>query len=223
MTTYIPAKLADFAIWLANFSVVLTATPANFGLTAPDAVIVDAEWDIFKAAYAISSTPATRTSSTIAATDSARASAEAVVRPYAVLISANPVVTAQHKIDIGVTVRAITRTPVPAPTDAPALSLVSAIPLSATLEYAVPGQIGKSKPAGCTGMDLHRAIGAVGATDPAQCSYVGTMTKSPFTQAFDAGDQGKIVSYFGRFRTRSGPQGVAQLGPWSALLTMHVI
>ena len=40
--TYIPAKDALFATWLENFSTLLTAAPATYGLTAPDATAVDA-------------------------------------------------------------------------------------------------------------------------------------------------------------------------------------
>jgi hypothetical protein len=223
MNNYIPAKIADFAVWAANFSTKLTANPTDYGLIAGDAVIVDAAWDIFTAAYALSSVPATRTSPAIAATDAARASLEAVIRPYAVLISANPAIPAQDKVDIGVTVRATTRTPTPAPTDAPAVTILSAIPLSQTLEYAVPGNIGKAKPNGSIGMELRRSIGVVAATDPDQCAHVGTFTKSPLTQSFDAANQGKICTYFARFVTRGGPAGQSQSGPWSAPLTLYVI
>jgi hypothetical protein len=105
-----PVQLAALAAWAANFSTVLTAAPADYDLVAGDAVIVAAAVDPFTAAYAISSTPATRTSVTIAATDAARAAMEAVVRPYAVAISANSAVSAGDKTTIGVTNRILTKT-----------------------------------------------------------------------------------------------------------------
>jgi hypothetical protein len=105
----------------------------------------------------------------------------------------------------------------------PALSLVSAIPLTQTLAYKEVGSLGKAKPFGAVGVELWRAVGTVPAVDPAQCDFVGIHTKTPLTQGFDPGDQGKIVTYFARFSTRSGPAGVAQTGPWSSPLSMVIM
>jgi hypothetical protein len=220
---YLPPADADFALWLENFSTLLTATPTDFGLEAADAVAVDAVNTTFQAAYTTATDPSTRTTPTIAAKDNARASAEAVVRPYAVTISQNAAVTDLNKASIGVTVRSTTPTPIPAPSDAPTLALVNANIMTMRLSYKVAGQSGKAKPFGAVGVEIYRSIGTVAATDPAQATFNGIVTKSPFTQAFNAEDQGKICTYFARYVTRSGPSGVAQTGPWSAALTVTVI
>jgi len=220
---YIPPKDADFDNWSDNFDTLLTATPASFGLVAGDAVIVAGVVATWAAAYAIAIAPATRTAPTVAAKDAARAAAEAVIRPYAVAISKSAAVTNLNKTAIGVTVPSVTPTPIPAPIDAPTLGIQAAIPLLQTLTYEVAGALGKSKPFGSTGVEIFRSVGTVAATDPAQASYSATVNKSPFTQAFLAADQGKIVTYFARFRTQSGPAGVAQQGPWSAPLSLNVM
>lgn len=214
--------MAVFAVWCANFSAKLTATPVTYGLIAGDAVIVAGVAAPFAAAYAISSVPVTRTSATIATTNAARAAAEAVIRPYATRISANPTVDDADKVIIGVTLRATGRTPVPAPVDAPNLAVMSQIPLSARFEYATPGVVGKSKPDGAISVEVRQSIGVVAATDPDQCTHIADFTKSPFNLAYGAGDQGKISTLFARFKTRSGPQGISQSGPWSAPLVTHV-
>ena len=221
--TYIPAKDALFATWLENFSTLLTAAPATYGLTAPDATAVDAVNTAFQAAYALAIDPPTRTSVTVADKDAARASAEAVVRPFAVTISRNAAVTDGNKTAIGVTVPSVTPTPIPPPANAPSLALVSAISLVQTLSYKVAGQTGKAKPFGSIGVEIFRSVGTVAATDPAQCAYIGTYTKSPFKQTYSSGDQGKIVTLFARYVTRSGPDGVAQPGPWSDALNLIVM
>jgi hypothetical protein len=223
MKSYIPAKLADFALWIANFSTELTGDPTDYNLTAPDAVIVDGVWDTFKAAYALSTTPATRTPVSVASTDAARASAESVIRPYAVLISSNPNVDPSMKVNIGVTVRSGTRTPVPAPNVAPIFTLKSATPMQMECEYSVAGQVGKAKPDGSVSVEIVAAVGTVAATDPSQCQGVGLYNKSPLFVTFTSGEQGKIATMFARFITRSGPAGVSQFGPWSAPLTNHIV
>jgi hypothetical protein len=220
---YIPPKDADFANWVTNFDGLLSVAPTVYGLEAADATLVSAvvaTWDL---AYAQAIDPPTRTAPTVAAKDAARASAEAVIRPYAVQISLNAAVADLDKTAIGVTVPSLTPTPIPAPVNAPDIAIVSAIPLQQTLSFAEPGAVGKSKPFGVTGCEVFRNIGLVPATDPAQAIYSATKTKSPFRETFIADDQGKIVTYFCRWSTRSGPGGTAQFGPWSAPLTLSIM
>lgn len=222
-TSYIPAPDALFNDWVINFSTKLTDSPTTYALSAADALIVAGVRSTWVAAYALAVAPATRTSGTIASKDAARLSAEATIRPFAVAISLSPAVTNAAKVDIGVTVRSTVPTPVPAPTTAPILAIESAIPLQQTLRYAEPGAAGKYKPAGVIGCEVFRSVGTVAATDPAQASYVGTVTKAPFKQSFVSSEQGKVVTYFARWSTRSGPGGVSQSGPFSAPLVLTVM
>lgn len=220
---YIPARDADFNTWLLNFSTLLTASPTTYGLTAPDAVLVAAQQTAFAAALTAATDPATRTPVTVAAKDAARASAEFVVRPYAVQISLNPAVTNGNKTAIGVTVRTTTPTPVPAPVTPPAIELLMAQPLTQQLQIRPVGSVNKAKPPGCIAIEIARSVGTMAATDPSQLAIIGQYGKTPLIQTFDSGDQGKIVTYAARYRTRSGPAGVSQAGPWSALASFVVI
>jgi hypothetical protein len=220
---YIPPADAAFANWLTNFNALLTATPTDFGLTAGDAVIVDGVTTTWDAAYALAIDPPTRTVATVADKDAARASAEAIVRPYAVAISLDAGVSNLNKAAIGVTVRSTTPTPIPPPANAPELGIQSAIPLQQTLTFKEPGAAGKAKPFGVVGMEVFRSIGVAPAVDPSLAAYNNTVTKSPFRQSFTSAHQGQVVTYFCRWTTRSGPDGVAQKGPWSAPLALTVM
>lgn len=220
---YIPTRDADFESWLLNFSTLLTAAPTTYGLTAPDAVAVAAEYTAWNAAYLLATDPSTRTPVSVAAKDSARASAEAVVRPFAVLISLNAAVLPGDKVAIGVTLRNTTPTPIPAPVIAPAIELIKATPLVQQLQIRPVGSTSKAKPAGSVSIEVARSVGTVAATDPAQLSIVGQYGKTPLIQTFTAPDQGKIVTFAARYRTQSGPAGVSQAGPWSALSSFVVI
>lgn len=220
---YIPPTNSGFLAWLANFSALLTASPGTYGLAPADAVIVDAQNTAYSDAFTLADDPATRTSVTIADRDAARASALAIVRPYAVQISQNPAVTNGDKVAIGVTVRSNTPTPIPAPVTPPTVALVLALPLVHQLQIRPLGSSTKAKPAGVVAIEVARSVGTVAATDPAQLSIVGQYGKTPLIQNFAAEDQGKICTYAARYRTRSGPGGVSQAGPWSALQTYVVI
>lgn len=221
---YIPAKDADFALWSQNFATLLAANPTNYGLTAGQVAPITAANTAFASAYATATNPTTRTSPAIAAKDVARADAEVLERQIAMIVRNNPAVSDALKTGLGLTIPKTTPTPIPAPTTPPQLLFVSATPQNATLAYRDTGSpSGKAKPAGSIGVELWRNVGTVPATDPAQCSFVGIITKAPFAQAFAAGEVGKIATFFARFSTRSGPAGVAQTGPWSAPLTFNVL
>ena len=220
---YIPAPDADFASWLLNFATLIAASPTTYGLVVGDATAITAQNTAFQAAYTLATDPSTRTSASIAAKDTARATAEATVRPYAIRVRNNAAVSDMLKVGLGLTVPNTVPTPIPAPTSAPAVTLVSATPLEMQLAYKEVGSLGKAKPFGAIGVEVWRSVGLVAATDPAQCSYNGTVTKSPTRQTFVDAERGKIATFFARFTTRSGPQGVAQVGPWSAALVSHII
>ena len=223
MPNYMPAADATLQSWMLNFSTLLTASPSTYGLTAPDAVIVETAEQAFSDSLVISSDPGTRTPVTVAAKDAARASAEAVMRPYAVQISLNPAVTNGNKVAIGVTVRTNTPTPIPAPVVAPVIQLVQANPLVHQLQIVPTGASNKAKPAGTIAIEIARTVGTMPATDPLQLAIIGQYGKTPLIQGFSAEDQGKICTYAARYRTRSGPAGVSQAGPWSNLVNFIVM
>jgi hypothetical protein len=221
---YIPAQMALFAVWLANFAALVAANPTNYGLTAADAAAITAQNDAFQAAYAESSNPATRTSATIATTAGARIAAQAVIRPYAMRINANQSVSDAQRVDIGITVRTVVPTPIPPPSTSPALIFVQATPGRHELQVrdSTTPQT-KAKPAGVVGLELWVATGIVAAIDPSSGVFRQVTTKSPFGVEFAAADKGKVATYFGRWLNRSGTSGISANGPWSAPLSAIVI
>lgn len=220
---YIPARDADYSAWLLNFATLIVLDPTDYGLLAGDAVAINAVNTSFQAAFVLATNPATRTAPTVAAKDAARVNSEQTVRPYAQRIRNNTTVSDLLKVGLGLTIPSTTPTPIPAPIVAPELGLLAAIPLQQTLTYRDPSAAGKAKPYGSIGVEIWRAVGVTPAVDPAQATYYATATKSPFRSTFIAGDVGKIVTYFARFVTRSGPGGIAQSGPFSAPLAIAVI
>lgn len=221
---YIPAKDADFAVWLQNFATLIAATPTNYGLVTGDATIISAANAAFQAAYLLATNPATRTAPTIADKDTQRASATATVQPYAQQISKNMGIDNSLKLGVGVNLPNPTRTPVPPPTTAPVLAHVASIPGQMTLGYAdTSTPASKAKPPGATGLELRQTIGTAPAVSPDAADPVQVITKSPTAVSYASGDVGKIATLWGRWVTRSGPGGVAQVGPWSAALSIGII
>jgi hypothetical protein len=222
MTPYLPNKDQDFNAWLNNFSALITANPATYGLVPGDAVIIAAQQTAFSAALTLATDPGTRTAPTVAAKDAARVIAEATVRPYATAISRNPAVDPGDKSDVGVTIPDPSRTPIPAPTSAPVLSTRSATIGSTVVDYRDSvDPTPRAKPFGVIGCQLFAAFGTVPAISPESLSFAGQFTKSPMTIS-TAGQSGKVISMAARWITRAGPGGAAQIGPFGAIVSQFV-
>ena len=75
-------RQAGFNDWLLNFSTLVSAAPLRYGLLPAERNIaaVAAQWT---AAYVPVTSKATKTPQAVAAKDTARVMAEAIVRPYA--------------------------------------------------------------------------------------------------------------------------------------------
>jgi hypothetical protein len=220
---YVPAPDAQFDIWLENFATLILATPTDYGLVAGDGTAIDAVRDSWAAAYLLAITPATRTSANIADKDVERFNAEAVCRPYAQRIRANASVSDALKVGLGLNLQPATLTPIPAPTDAPAIALRFQTPQSTNHNYAIAGALsGKNKPYGSIGVEIVCTVAAAATSDPDTAIPKATVTKSPFTLGWTAGQVGQVASIWGRYVTRSGPGGQVQKGPWSARLTLTI-
>lgn len=223
-TAYIPSSDAIFAVWLENFATLIAAAPTDYGLVTGDATIISGVNTSFQAAYLLSSNPATRTSPTIADKDSERAAATATVRPYAVRISLNMGVSDLLKIGVGVNLPNPTRPIIPAPITQPVLVHVQSNPQVATMRYYdVTTPLTKAKPIGVAGIEIRQTIGTAPAVSPDDADYVNTWTKAPNTLDFLAGDAGKIVTVWGRWRTKAGPAGRSQAGPWSTGISFAIL
>lgn len=215
---YIPPKDADLLAWGDNFADLITASPATYGLSAPDAVTVQGAQDDFAAALALATNPTTRTEVTVAAKNTAKLAAIGIFRTYASQIRLNPGVMNSDKLALGLNLPNNTPAPIPAPTTVPLLTFIGATPGQHTLRFAdqdTPDSRGK--PQNVIGMQLFMAVDTTAKTDPADCSFYVQATKNPFAVTFGAGDAGKIATYFGRWVTRKG-----LVGPWSARMTATV-
>jgi hypothetical protein len=218
-TPYIPTKDADLLTWAQNFSTLITASPTTYGLIAGDATAIAAAVAPYETAYPIAVNPATRTSVTVGAKDTAKFAMLGVLRSYAQIIGANPAVDSADKLALGLNLHGTPPSPVPVPTTMPLLSVVSATPLLHTLRFAdelTPDK--RSKPDGVSGMELYRTIAVSAASDPDAANYYALVTRQPFTISFDAGDAGKVCTYFARWINRKGERG-----PWSAASAFGVV
>jgi hypothetical protein len=218
--TYFPAKLAAYKAFVDNFSALVTAAPATYGLVAGDAVSIAALVAALDAAYVTSTSNATRTPVTVNLTQVARNTLSATLRGYARIILANAGVSDANKTALGLTIRDVHPTKIPAPGTAPVLALTGATPGVLTNTFRDTGSSlkSRSKPAGVTALELHIFFGSVAPSSPDATPYFGLFTRSPFAVNVPVGDIGKDAFMYGRWLNGKG-----EPGPWSALLTCGTI
>lgn len=218
-SNYLPQPLALFQLFVLNFATLITAAPATYGLVTGDATTIQTSVDAFDAAYTLSTTPATRTKVTVQATVDARNATVQVVRSYGRLILANAGVADADKVSLGLHLRDVVNTPVPAPSTAPVINVIGASPgvLTCTSRDAMSAPKVKAKPFGATQLMLYVAFGTVAPVTPAATPFRGAFTKTPFALDTTAGTPGQTAYIYGRWTNQKG-----ELGPWSALAT-HII
>lgn len=221
--SYIPTTDSGLADWLLNFSTLVSANFAAYGLTSGNATTIAAQNTSYQAAYAAATDPSTRTPSTVAAKDAAKTSALAVVRPFAMQINANAGVTDEQRSDLGLTIRKTVPTPIPAPTAVPGVALINLTPLAANLRtFNTATPTTKAKPYGAATVEIFMAIGTTAAVDPSQASFVNGFSKSPLALSFVTDDVGKIASVWARYATKGSYEGASLKGPWSSRITFNV-
>ena len=203
---YVPSKDADLANWLSNFTTLIAASPAAYGLTASDSAAIAAAVLNFSTAYTAVTSPDTKTASAVSTKNSARIETLALIRPYAQQIALNAGVPSASKIALGLNPRTSTPQPVAAPNSAPVLLVQSASAGALILRYrdSQAGVAGKGKPYGVLQCRLFGAVSATPITDASLLPLLATPTKTPFvldTSNFTAGGKLYLAA---QWATRKG-------------------
>jgi hypothetical protein len=219
LAPYIPPKDAAFSNWFLNFSTLITASPATYGLVSSDAVNIANQYSAWIAAYTPVTSPSTKTAQSVSSKNTAKVTALSVIRPYAQQISLNPGVSSASKIALGLNPRTSTPSPVTAPASNPVLTVQSASNLALILRYrdSVTAPSVKAKPYGVTQWRIFGMVSATPVTDPTMLPLLATFTKSPGTVTFPAGAAGKQAYLAALWATRTG-----LVSPWSPMVNFTV-
>lgn len=205
--------------YLYNWKTLMTATPANFGMLAADAIAISAQYTAFHAALLLVQNPATKTAATVADKNYKKALMLILLRQQYTIIKANPAVSDLNKTSIGVRVNDPVPTPIPPPSTNPVFNAVNNAPLSMFLDvHDALTPTTRRKPTGVAGLLLVRTVGVAPAVDPAQCQIQGLYSRMPVTIGdFAPSDAGKIATFFGCWVNAKGDEG-----PWSSAVTQIV-
>lgn len=231
---YIPARDSTLDSWADNFQTLITAAPATYGLTAPDAVAIANAFTLWHAAFLLGGSsgsppvpnnPSTFTRVTVAQKNSEKIAMTTLYRAYASQIRLNPGVTNGDKIALGLNLPNNTPSPIPTPLTFPLLAIVAAGPLQHVIRYndsATPSL--RKKPFGAIGMQLFMGASEAPIVVPESTGFLAQVTVNPYLSIFDADNRGKVATYFARWITRGRNAGGASglVGPWSAAVSLLV-
>jgi hypothetical protein len=206
---FIPRSDAELLEFITQFSTKISATPTAYGLTAGDATQLATAKTTYATAYAAATDPATRGQSTIFAKDTARAALVALTRVLARQIQGTRTVTNQQRLDLGLTVRAVSQ-PIPAPNRAPGIEVVSVNGRTVRVRIFDPQNLARrGRPPGVDGVSVFSFVGATAPEDPTLYKFEGSTTLSVFDVQFPLsvaeGAKVWLTAFYFNPRSQSGP------------------
>lgn len=209
---YLPSRDAEISDWGNNFSSLISADPARYGLYGAEAGTLAGLLDAFEQVLQAAVNPSTRTAVTIAQKDGAKVAFISYARSQAMIIKANQGVSDEDKVALGLNLPDPARSPIPRPSTVPLLSVIAATPGEHTVRYADQNTpASRAKPFGVVQLVLFAAVEVASTDDFTKAHFVGAFTKQPLAVAYDAAQAGKVATYWGQWNTRTG-----LLGPLSA-------
>lgn len=217
-TDFLPRRDGDLSLFTANFNTKITAAPTTYGLTSGQATAYATVNTAWQAALITATTPATRTKVTVAAKDVAKADVEVLTRQYALIVQGYPPITPSLLETLGLTVRKTTRSPVPAPTTAPIIGILSAMGQQLTLsvnDTLTPNS--RKLPTGVIAAEVYFSFGTTPPTNLNSTVYQGQYSKYPGRFAVDGSHVGQTCYILTRWRNRIG-----DVGPLSAVASAVV-
>jgi hypothetical protein len=221
-TDWLPSRDTLLQTFAVNFSAKITTNFASYGLVTGDATALATLVTSFNSALAAATNPPTRTKTTVAAKNVAKAQLVADIRILAKRIQANPAVTIPQKTDLGLPIKSAP-TPIPVPAVKPDVTLTNIDIRTHTVrvtDLTTPSKRGK--PDGVQGAEVYVFVAAAGTTPPADLSqwrFEGLTTDPDFSISYADADAGKTASIVARWynpRGEAGPNSTPVVVPIAA-------
>jgi hypothetical protein len=218
MADFIPAADEDFSVFINNFVNYVTTNAANLGVPPATATALGNGLLVWTDSLAAHDTAQIAATSARTTKDSARDALTIITRTTVRSIQANPTVTDEVRMLMGLPVREDTRARPPVPTTRPVAQIDASQRLQHTIHWHDESMLNSNaKPTGVRGVEIWVFIGPTPPTEPAQARFVALDTASPYLLVHDAADAGKLAHYLLRWvNTRSEP------GPWGETISMKI-
>jgi hypothetical protein len=207
---FIPAKDADFNNWLSNFATYALAHATALGLSTAQGETLQNDQTLWDAAYDAHlvevQTAKVKTQSKNQTRKSATANLRALIRQ----LQANPNVTDEQRLALGIPVRKTGKTPVPAPSTRPVTEVERIEEFAHTLRIFDSASNKSAKPEGVELAEVRMKIlpaGTPAPVDPSELDFAGTVSTTRMRHTFGASDAGKTAYYRLRWLNPRGEAG----------------
>jgi hypothetical protein len=198
--------------WLTNLHTRVVAEVGHFG--APASVVTDltTKYDLFMPLYAAATDPETRTKAAITAKNDSKRDVLRALTPVMAVIQANPLVSDEQRVLLGLNPRDVAPSPSPVPDAICHVEVKSVNGWMAQLRLRTIGSDRRGLPENVVGANVYTWTGTgVPPTDASAWTFEGETSRADFDLALDpALPRGTIVYVTACFKNRRfqvGPTG----------------
>jgi len=206
------SREGQLAAWCDSFSTAISAAPTTMGLTAGQATAFAALNATFQAAYAAATNTATNSKAAIEAKNDAKAAlmnSTGGARQLVDIIQAFPGTTNEMRAELNLRIRDVEPTPIPAPTTAPDVDIVSAVGRTVTVRLHDPSIGRRGKPFGVRGASVYSYVGVEPPDDIESWKYHGSSSKTTievdFPTTVAGGSTVWFTAYWVNAKLEAGP------------------
>lgn len=210
---YLPAREAEFSLWVQNYLLKMDALAVTLGLTAADVAELDVAVTTWTLRYGEFRAGRDATRAAQLSKNTAKVALKAMVRRQVKRLQASPAITDARRAELGVTVPSPVRSPVAPPPETPSLRLYFGDRGRIRLRYGPnpDNENANGLPGGVYGVVIECAEGGM-PTSEAGWSHLATRPAGPYVHAVETATP-KAFAYRCRYVNRKG-----EAGPWSAAM-----
>jgi hypothetical protein len=204
----VPDTDSGLLSWATNFSARITAAATLYGLTAMQASTYATLLEMYAGMLLVARDPITRTRGAIAAKNAAKKDLLISSRQSISIIEGQPTLSDEQRLNLGIRVPK-TPTPIPAPTAAPNLDIVSVKGRTVALRLHGEDPSRRGNPAGVAGANLYSFVGPTPPDAIADWTFQGGVTRTTaqltFSTALEPGTTVWLTACWTNPRDQTGP------------------
>jgi hypothetical protein len=207
---FIPRNDAEFLAWVLNLSTRVTATPVPYGLSAGIATTLAGLVSTFETALEAATDPSTRGKQTVLIKSEARTTLENYCRVVARQVQGTSTVTNPQRNELGLTVRDVEPSSIPAPGMAPGMVVTKVDGRMVGVRLFDPANpTRRRKPVGVQGATVMSYVGETAPLDPSAWKFEGSVTRTKaevlFPLTVPAGAKVWLTAFWFNPRAEGGP------------------
>jgi hypothetical protein len=208
MGTIIPTRQRNKRDWMKNLSAVIVANAAAYNVTPLQAGSLESAVTLFSDALDVVLDPSKKTTTTVAAKNTAEANAEALCKVMIGAIRPNPDISDELKLAAGIPPE-VKPMPVPPPSQRPAVEIVSVAGRTVKIAIHDSGSgTRKRKAVGAASAQVYSYVGETYPSDPSLWQFAGQATRSGYEIVFpDSVAAGAVIWVCAAWSNRRGETG----------------